>query len=302
MSTNLHTVHLPLRLRCPVWNCAEWVGEIYPSGTPKSRWLHWYSRTFNTVEGNSTFYGLPSLDVARRWADHSVDGFRFALKVPQTISHDAMLIGCERELEAFLTFADVLHCADRLGPSFLQLPPAFGPNSAACMERFLDRLPRELPWAVEVRHHDWFDQSHAEQELNDMLRQRGINKVLFDSRPLYQAPPDDEIEAISQSRKPKTPVRQTVTSNHPMLRLVGRNRIELAEHYVQQWLPIIAQWINEGLEPYVFTHAPDDRFAPQFAKLFWQRYCQYLGDDLAAEFSIDSIASLPKPPKQMEFF
>jgi uncharacterized protein YecE (DUF72 family) len=266
------------------------------------KWLHWYTRMFNTVEANSTFYGLPSLDVAQRWADESVDGFRFALKVPQSISHQARLIGCERELDAFIQFASILHEADRLGPSFLQLPPTFGVDSAGQLERFLDRLPAELPWAVEVRHPDWFDQSDSEQRINRMLCSRGIDKVLFDSRPLYQSAPDDEIEAASQTRKPKTPVRQAVTATRPMLRLVGRNKLELVERFVQQWLPIVASWIDQGLTPYVFTHAPDDTFAPDFARLFWNRYCEYVAENLPAHFGPSSIPTLPKPPTQLEFF
>lgn len=302
MDENECTVDLPFRLGCPVWNCSGWTGEVYPAGTPKGRWLHWYSRTFNTVEGNSTFYGLPSTDVARRWASESADGFRFALKVPQAISHQARLVGCERELDQFIEFARILNDADRLGPSFLQLPPTFSVDCTEQLERFLDRLPTDLPWAVEVRHMDWFDQAANEQTLNEMLRVRAIDKVLFDSRPLYQAPPDDEIEAVSQTRKPKTPVRQTVTAGRPMLRLVGRNRIEKVESYVQQWLPIVVSWVRQGFEPYLFTHAPDDQFAPKFARLFWQRFCEVADETLSTKYRMDAIPEPPTPPKQLEFF
>ncbi len=296
------TVDLPLYLGCPVWNSAAWAGEVFPAGTPKSRWLGWYSQMFNTVEGNSTFYGLPSLDVARRWAEESAPGFRFALKMPQSISHQARLVGCERELESFIQIASVLHEADRLGPSFLQLPPTFGVDRAATLERFLDRLPNELPWAVELRHPDWFDQADAEQHVNGVLRSRGIDKVLFDSRPLYQCPPDDPVEAVSQTRKPKTPVRQTVTATRPMLRLVGRNRLELVESFIDQWIPIVARWVDNGLQPYVFTHAPDDAFAPRFAKRFWRRYYEYAGASLPARYGADSLPTLPKPPEQLNLF
>ena len=254
---------------------------------------------FNTVEGNSTFYGLPAIDVAKRWADESAEGFQFALKVPRLISHDAQLVGCERDLDALIQFAAVLHESGRLGPSFLQLPPTFGPDSATVLESFLDRLPGEMQWAVEVRHHDWFDQGKHEEHLNQMLRSRGSDKVLFDSRPLYQSPPDDEIEAVSQTRKPKTPVRQTVTATRPMLRLVGRNRIELVDRFINQWVPIVESWVQNGLEPFVFLHAPDDTFAPALAKRFWTRYCDQT--DAPAD-QRSAIPELPKPPRQMGLF
>lgn len=303
----IETSKLPFRLGCPVWNCAHWPGTVYPAGATKNKWLHWYSQMFNTVEGNSTFYGLPTLDVARRWAGETVDGFRFALKVPRSISHECRLIGCQRERDAFIEFAEVLRAADRLGTSFLQLPPTFGVDQFDTLAAFLQELPSELPWAVELRHHDWFDQAKHEQISNQLLNDVGMDKVLFDSRPLYQSPPDDPIEAASQTRKPKTPVRQTVTGSRPMLRLVGRNRIQLTERFVQQWIPIVANWVDQGMEPYVFTHAPDDQFAPAFGKMFWEHYCQYRNtsgsvSEQQASYSVESLRAPQKTPEQLEFF
>lgn len=104
------------------------------------------------------------------------------------------------------------------------------------------------------------------KQLNELLSRLRIDKVLFGSRPLFQAPPDDAIETESQARKPKTPVRQTVTSERPMLRIVGRNRVELVDRFFDQWAPIIVRWINDGLTPIVFTQAPDDAKAPELAR------------------------------------
>ena len=61
----------PIRLGCPVWGCRDWAGDVYPARTPRSRWLSWYSQTFNTVEGNSTFYAIPSIEklfTRRKWS------------------------------------------------------------------------------------------------------------------------------------------------------------------------------------------------------------------------------------------
>ncbi|MEM0924547.1 MAG: DUF72 domain-containing protein [Planctomycetota bacterium] len=272
---------LPMRLGCPVFQCEHWASRVYPAGAPKTRWLHWYSRMFNTVEGNSTFYGLPSRETIKRWANEAAPGFRFALKMPRGISHESRLVGCEGLLREFVALARLLHDSDRLGPSFLQLGPDFSPRYRSQLLRFLDQLPPELPWAVEVRHLDWFDQAENEASINQDLSDRNIDKVLFDSRPLYQAPPDDPIEAVSQTRKPKTPVRQTVTAEHPFLRLVGRNRLELTQRFIEQWVPIVLQWVRDGHQPYIFTHAPNDQFAPMFARRFWETYCEAAGEDPA---------------------
>lgn len=237
--------------------------------------MHWYSRTFNTVEGNSTFYALPPVTTFEKWAATSLDGFQFSFKVPKLISHDLKLVGAEEPTRDLLNRLEVLAKADRLGPTFLQLGPSFGPDRFEILRRYLRSLPRDFPWSVELRHLGWFDRddlaidgSSNEQQVNDLLSDLGIDRVLFDSRPLFQSEPDDPIEVISQGKKPKSPVRQTVTGKRPMIRIVGRNRVELADRYFSQWAPIVARWIQEGLQPIVFTHAPDDRFAPELARRF----------------------------------
>ena len=278
---------LPIFLGCPVWACGQWSGEVYPARTPRKDWLHWYARTFNTVEGNSTFYALPAPEAILRWVEQTPDNFRFALKFPRTISHELELEHAQAATREFLSRIEPLREASRLGPTFLQLGPRFGPDRLPVLARFLQHLPRDFAWAVELRHHDWFDSGDNEKQVNDLLRHLGIDKVLFDSRPLFQAPPDDEIEKVSQQCKPRTPVRQTVTGKHPMLRLVGRNRVELTDQFLNQWVPIIAGWFKQGLEPYVFTHAPDDKFAVAFAR----RLAEQLKTQLP-----DTDCSIPWPP------
>ncbi|GAB5401945.1 MAG: hypothetical protein Aurels2KO_01760 [Aureliella sp.] len=224
---------------------------------------------FNSVEGNSCFYATPTPEQAARWAAQSLDGFQFCLKFPRAISHDRGLVGAQQETREFLDAVEVLAEADRLGPSFLQLGPDFSPRYFSVLESYLRGLPRDLPWAVEVRHQEWFDQSDAENRLNDLLRDLAVDKVLFDSRAIFRLPATDESEAKAQSRKPKTPVRQTVTGQRPLLRLIGRNTPEQARREVDQWAKIVAGWIRDSLKPCVFLHAPHDRFAPQLVRMFY---------------------------------
>ena len=280
----------PLYLGCPVWNCDQWGGNVYPIGTKRADWLSWYVRTFNTVEGNSTFYGLPKPETVARWAEQAATGFKFALKVPRAITHDMRLHACEGELRRFYQVLEPLAAADALGPSFVQLPPDFSPAHFSELKQFLQGLPRSFPWAVEVRHHDWYDAAEQETRLDDLLLSLEMDKVLFDSRPLYSLPAEDEHEKISQTRKPKTPYRETVTAKHPFVRVVGRNRIEQVREAMDGWASVVANWIKSGLKPYVFTHAPDDAFAPDLARMFADQLRQ---KGVAME-------SIPKPPRPAE--
>jgi uncharacterized protein YecE (DUF72 family) len=142
------------RLGCPVWACPDWVGTLF-STKDRKKWLGEYSSVFGTVEGNSTFYGLPAMDTIKRWADSSCDGFRFCLKFPKAISHDRRLIDAEVETELFLDILKVLAEADRLGPSFLQLPPTFSAVEIDRLKSYLQSLPTDFSYAVEVRHADF---------------------------------------------------------------------------------------------------------------------------------------------------
>ncbi|MEM9410921.1 MAG: DUF72 domain-containing protein, partial [Planctomycetota bacterium] len=75
------------RIGCPVWSCPQWRGSVYRPKSPRTNWLREYSEVFTTVEGNSTFYGLPKLETFQRWADETADHFRFVLKFPRSITH-----------------------------------------------------------------------------------------------------------------------------------------------------------------------------------------------------------------------
>lgn len=65
-----------------------------------------YSRYFNCVEGNTTFYALPKLEIVQRWRDMTTDDFRFCFKFPATISHKAALRNCDADLQAFLPLSE----------------------------------------------------------------------------------------------------------------------------------------------------------------------------------------------------
>lgn len=273
-----HSVTLPYYLGCPVWACAEWTGTLFSSAAKRHEYLHQYSMSFNTVEGNSTFYGLPSLDTVRRWCDQTLPGFRFALKFPRSISHDKQLVEAEAETRDFLAVLEILAANERLGPSFLQLGPAFSGRQLPVLASYLRELPTEFPFAVEVRHEDYFDQHGHEERLDELLRRLQIDRVNFDSRALFSAPASDEHEAEAQRRKPNSPLRQSITAGRPLLRLIGRNDISTALPWIEEWTPIVATWIAAGTTPYVFCHTPHDRHAPEMARAFHVSLTRHLAD------------------------
>ena len=84
-----------LRLGTGGWNYDAWVGPFYPIKTRAADFLTTYARAFDTVEVDSTFYAIPPAKTVRGWASRVGEGFEFALKLPQEITHELRLRSSE---------------------------------------------------------------------------------------------------------------------------------------------------------------------------------------------------------------
>lgn len=277
--------NMPYHLGGPVWACDAYVGSLFASKNRRT-WLRDYSAVFNTVEVNSTFYALPKAETFQQWASETADGFRFACKFPSVITHEKQLVGAERETDEFLERMQILHDAKRLGPLMLQLPPFSGGDELQAIEAYLRGLPSQFRYAAEVRHKGFFDQGACEHALNNLLAKLRIDRILLDSRPLYSAPAITEHEKISQTRKPKLPVRQTVTGTNPMLRFIGRDDLTRITGWIEQWTDIVARWLRDGSTPYIFMHVPNNDLAPDLCEMFHQSLLK----------RVDELPPLPEWP------
>jgi uncharacterized protein YecE (DUF72 family) len=132
----------------------DWAGVFYPEGLASREYLTYYSRIFNAVEIDSSFYGTPRLSTIERWAAGTPDGFKFALKTPRAITHDLVLQGAEGLMAEFLDA--VRRLGDKLGVILIQFPPSFHLEQMPVLDDFLGKLPSDLRFAVEVRHRSWY--------------------------------------------------------------------------------------------------------------------------------------------------
>ena len=142
-----------IRLGCQGWNYAAWVGPFFPPRTRAADFLTVYARAFNTVEVDSTFYATPAAQTVRSWASRVPDGFTFALKLPQEITHENRLRRSDALLQRFFEVAREL--GPKLGPVLIQLGPDFSPSELPALAAFLPLLPRDLRVAVEFRQRGW---------------------------------------------------------------------------------------------------------------------------------------------------
>lgn len=135
------------------WNYDAWVGPFYPVGTRSAEYLTVYARAFDTVEVDSTFYAIPPARTVRAWADRTPAEFRFALKLPQEITHENRLRD-SADLAA-LFFDRARELGPKLGPVLMQLGPDFGPSELPALAAFLPLIPRDVRVAVEFRQRGW---------------------------------------------------------------------------------------------------------------------------------------------------
>lgn len=249
---------------CAVWAFKDWVGNFYPSASRASDFLNLYSQRLTAVEGNTTFYSVPSETMVQRWAAETHPEFKFCLKLPRHVTHDGDLMP---QFEAAIAFLNrVKPLGDRLGPFLVQLPPSYSPAQLTDLHAFLTKWPRiQFPLAVEVRHLDWFHPPRAEA-LNQMLREAGVGRVLLDTRPIYDCPDDPQV--ASERKKPQVPLQTLATTTFSVVRYISHPDRDFNRDYLTEWVTQVDQWRRQGIDVYFFVHCPVEARSPGLAREF----------------------------------
>jgi uncharacterized protein YecE (DUF72 family) len=258
---------LPYFLGCPSWSEPAWRGSLFAEDARSAEFLSHYSRYFNCVEGNTTFYARPSADTVERWARQMPPRFRFCAKFPRDISHAEDLRERLVEAERFMQLLRPLGA--RVTPYWLQLPASFGPARLPELQTFITAL--NVPLAVELRHPAFFARGEEERMLNRLLAGLGVERICLDARALFSCPPSDAAIRHAQAKKPRLPPRPTAFSAQPQLRFIGHPELAANDGFMAPWLDKVAQWIDAGLTPHVFLHTPDNLRAPNLALRFHQQ-------------------------------
>jgi uncharacterized protein YecE (DUF72 family) len=140
------------------WSYNDWVGSFYPQNQNKNfDWLEYYSRFFNTVEVNASYYAYLSPKVVEGWLAkvESKDDFLFTIKLHQDFTHKKVF--SEQQIKAVKYNLDILTNANRLGGLLIQFPYSFDLNKAnANHVKDLVDIFSEYEKFIEVRHKSWF--------------------------------------------------------------------------------------------------------------------------------------------------
>lgn len=201
-----------LRIGCAGWSIPAKSAAAFPA---EGSHLERYAAVLNTVEINSSFYRPHQATTYARWAASVPDSFRFSVKLPRTITHDAQLQGIAEPLARFSGEAGGL--GDKLGCILVQLPPKLGFDAGVAQRFFTDlRGAFGCTLVCEARNPGWFG-----SEATALLREHGITCVIADPakgqpgrhvpttstiyarlhgapRTYYSAYPDDYLEQLGR--------------------------------------------------------------------------------------------------------
>jgi uncharacterized protein YecE (DUF72 family) len=135
----------------------------------------------NCVEINSSFYRSHAETTYAKWRDSTPAAFRFAVKVPRTITHERGLENVSEPLTAFLGQSAGL--AEKRGPLLVQLPPSRKFEETIARRFFeLVRTSYEGPLVCEPRHATWFT-----PVVESLLEEFAVARVAADPPPVPPA-------------------------------------------------------------------------------------------------------------------
>jgi len=161
----------PPLIGCAGWSVPKDAAAAFPA---EGSHLERYAAVFPMVEVNTSFYRPHQPKTWSRWAESVPEDFRFAVKVPRAISHDAALRDVDALLDSFA--GEVKALGPKLGALLLQLPPKFGFHDVTVRDFFLRLQERfDCMLACEGRHPSWFSDSATE-----LLRERCVTRVIAD--------------------------------------------------------------------------------------------------------------------------
>ncbi|SHL46248.1 Uncharacterized conserved protein YecE, DUF72 family [Chitinophaga jiangningensis] len=228
------------------WTRKEYNGTLYPKGTSANNLLTEYSRLFDCVELNATHYKIYSAEEISKWMEKVKNkDFMFCPKFPQAISHHSSLLNAAEETNAFL--AGIRAFGDQLGPAFLQLSESFSPARKLNLYKYLETLPEDIDFFVEVRHPDWFRQPYELNELLNTLRELSMGAVITDTPGRRDC------------------LHMALTLPKLFLRFVTKGAHPLDMQRLLNWKDKLDDWTAQGLEEiYFFLHVHEGQHEAAF--------------------------------------
>ncbi|WP_010178777.1 DUF72 domain-containing protein [Aquimarina agarilytica] len=255
-----------MHIGCAKWNKQDLKG-FYPKGTKDE--LQYYSRQFNSIELNATFYRIFPPEQFQKWHDKTPENFKFFPKLVQNISHFKRL---QPEAQAYVDhyINSAIHLKEKLGTTFLQMHSNFAPKDFNRLVHFIENWPKELALAVELRHTDWYNDPSICNELYQLFEENNISNIITDTA----------------GRRDLLHMR--LTNNEAFIRYVGANH-ESDYTRLDDWVTRITTWKKQGIAAINF-------FVHQNLEMESPLLSAYLIKKLNTELKLD--LKVPDDPNQ----
>ena len=255
-----------LHLGTSSFTAKGWEKAFYPAQTRTRDFLSYYATQFDTLELDATFYRTPAVSTVQNWHDKTPSHFRFALKMPQEITHERVLLETDSLTTEFLQATEPL--GEKLAVILLQFPyfnkNAFGGPSDFLirLKPFVEKLPTQPRFALEIRNRHWLVPAFF-----DLLRKHNIAFALID-HPWMPRP----LEYLAQA--------DPVTADFSYIRWLG-DRMAIEERTqvwdktivdrsgdLQEWVDACRNFIKRKIRLFAFANNHYGGYAPETLRLF----------------------------------
>jgi uncharacterized protein YecE (DUF72 family) len=240
---SMNTNTAEIRIGTSGYSYDDWREVFYPAGLPKGAMLEYYTRFFNTVEINATYYKIPSMETFRRFDEKTPEDFHFIIKTHQETTHRR--VENAASLALLTEAAKPLAASGKLKGYLAQFPNSFKNTEAGRKYvRETRKLLGDHPLFVEFRHASWNKEPVAR-----FLAENDIGYVNVDEPPLRGLLPPQEF----------------VTNNLGYVRFHGRNEKDwwegkgsarydysYGETELEGWLIRISSILGKAFKAYIF--------------------------------------------------
>ena len=182
---------MEINIGCAGWDYKDWIGPFYPKTLERKNHLRYYTKHFDFVEINSTFYNLPTEDMVRNWAKTTPEKFRFVVKVWQDITHKLNENEIDDKVAQFFNRLNPLK--EKTKRFLLQFPPWFKHTEKHShqLKNLLSEIPSKCQYAIELRDNSWFypkiisDYIDGDQTILGTTYMPGFNPFYFPDQRAY---------------------------------------------------------------------------------------------------------------------
>lgn len=139
------------------WDYKDWIGPFYSKKLERSQYLEYFSKFFDLVEINSTFYNIPTKDTVNNWNNRVLNDFRFTVKVWKKITHNLNDPNLDSLIMSF--FTKMIPLKEKITGFLLQFPPWFiySEEHLRKLNFLIKMIPVEFKYIIELRDNSWFE-------------------------------------------------------------------------------------------------------------------------------------------------